>query len=89
MKIARFYVGSYINVGVLDLEARYVLRTYFEGMTVTSCLGYWKGVAEDSTVFEVVTSLSASKLYAIAKKLETACKQEKVLCVITKCDTNI
>ena len=49
---------SYENIEQLDDILDY-LSTTFEAFTIYKTIGYWKGINEQSTIFELITDNSA------------------------------
>jgi len=50
----------------------------FEGFTVVSGMGYWRGIPERTVILEIITSDAAS-IYLLAEEIRKVNRQESVL----------
>ena len=79
----RFYIGQLDKQGISVPWARFdavedLLKDTFEGFTVYSAEGVWKGKGEPTRVYEILTSYKHTGR-GIASKCAEICNQDTVL----------
>jgi len=62
-----------------------IVSRYFDGFTIINCEGYWKGIAENSVIIEIIAENEFPKILAIADEIRIANKQECVLVSSAQC----
>ena len=65
-----------------ELVACNIVQKLFDGFTVFNAVGYWRGKAEDTQVFEIVTDVkNASLIKSVCSELRNRFSQDCVLLV--------
>jgi hypothetical protein len=73
MKLHRLFTEDINRQTIIDLASK-----VFDGFTVYSAKGYWKGTAEPSLVIETITD-KTDLFYNLARDIKHANRQEAVL----------
>lgn len=89
MKKIKYYIGSNNSTKKLEKKkALWILSKYYEGMTTTELVGYWKGESEKTLLAEIVCDNAD---YTLIKKVcNELCKdlqQEAVMVEVVESNT--
>ncbi|MDD4290607.1 MAG: hypothetical protein PHH83_05070 [Patescibacteria group bacterium] len=89
MKKINYYIGSNNKTHRLELEkALEILAEFYEGMSVSELIGYWKGNQEKTALISIVCeTVNFTEIKAVCKKLNTALEQDAIMVEVLDSNT--
>lgn len=89
MKKINFYIGS--NNTTHELEANKaiaILASFYEGMSISELVGFWRGVKEDTLLISVVTeAVDYTQVKTACRKLNTELNQKAIMVEVLDSNT--
>ena len=81
MKKINFYIGSNNKTGQLEKEkALSILSSYYEGMTTSELIGYWKGSQEKTLLVSIVSdAVDYTLIKKICRELNRELDQQAIM----------
>jgi hypothetical protein len=89
MKKINFYIGSNNTTHILESDkALKILSSYYEGMSITEIVGYWKGAKENTILVSIMAeSVDYTQVKTVCKKLNKTLDQQAIMVEILDSNT--
>lgn len=89
MKKINFYIGSNNQTHQVETKkALDILSSYYEGMSISELVGYWKGEQEKTMLASVVCeAVDYTQVKQVCKKLNTELDQQAIMVEILDSNT--
>lgn len=89
MKKINFYIGSNNQTHIVETKkALDILSSYYEGMSISELVGYWKGQQEKTMLASVVCeTVDYTQVKQVCKKLNSELDQQAIMVEILDSNT--
>jgi len=89
MKKINYYIGSNNDTKELELpKALKILSFYYEGMSVSEIIGYWKGQSEKTALISIVCeSVDYTQIKKVCGELNNELNQQAIMIEILASNT--